>query len=54
MTMDGQEWMELDNVKKIRIMASADKCKLIRLDGSNYFKVLRKKILFRTKEGEGE
>ncbi|MBP1743603.1 MAG: inorganic polyphosphate kinase [Firmicutes bacterium] len=54
LTLDGQEWMELDKVKKVRITASPDKCKLIRLDGSNYFKVLRKKITFRTKEGEGE
>lgn len=54
MTLDGQEWMELDKVKKVRIEASPDKCKLIRLDGSEYFEVLRKKITFRTKEGEGE
>jgi NAD+ kinase len=54
MTLDGQEWMELDKVKKVRIVASPDKCKLIRLDGSNYFEVLRRKIMFRTKEGEGE
>ncbi|HSN58327.1 MAG TPA: NAD(+)/NADH kinase [Clostridiaceae bacterium] len=54
LTLDGQDWMELDKVKKVSIMASPDKCKLIRLDGSNYFKVLRKKITFRTKEGEGE
>jgi len=54
MTLDGQEWMELDMVKKVSIMASPDNCKLIRLDGSNYFEVLRRKIMFRTREGEGE
>lgn len=53
LTLDGQEWMELDKVKMVRIEASPDKCRLVRLDGSNYFKVLRKKITFRTKEGEG-
>lgn len=53
LTLDGQEWMELDKVKKVSIMASPDKCKLIRLNGSDYFSVLRKKITYRTKEGEG-
>ncbi len=54
MTLDGQEWMELVMVKKVSIMASPDKCKLIRLNGSKYFEVLRRKIMFRTREGEGE
>jgi NAD+ kinase len=53
LTLDGQEWMELDKVKMVRIEASPDKCRLVRLDGSNYFNILRKKITFRTKEGEG-
>lgn len=53
LTLDGQEWMELDKVKKVKIEASPYKCRLVRLDGSNYFEVLRKKITYRTKEGEG-
>jgi len=54
LTLDGQEWIELDKVKKVSISASKNKCRLIRLKGSNYFEVLRKKITFRTKECEGE
>lgn len=53
LTLDGQEWMELDKVKKVSIMAAKEKCKLIRTDGYNYFNVLRKKITYRTMEGEG-
>jgi len=54
LTLDGQEWIELDNVKKVSIGASENKCKLIRLEGTDYFEVLRKKITIRTKECEGE
>ncbi len=54
LTLDGQEWMELNKVKKVSIQGAEDKCRLIRLDGNNYFEVLRKKITYRTKEGEGE
>lgn len=54
LTLDGQEWTELEDVKKVTIQGSDHKCKLIRLNGSNYFEVLRKKITYRTKEGEGE
>lgn len=54
LTLDGQEWMELYEVRKVHIESSEYKCRLIRLDGNNYFEVLRKKITYRTKEGEGE
>lgn len=54
LTLDGQEWMELYEVKNVHIQNSEHKCRLIRLDGNNYFEVLRKKITYRTKEGEGE
>lgn len=53
LTLDGQEWMELDQVNKVSIMAAREKCRLIRTDGYNYFNVLRKKITYRTMEGEG-
>ncbi|MHC1721141.1 MAG: NAD(+)/NADH kinase [Clostridiaceae bacterium] len=53
LTLDGQEWMELDQVKKVSIMAAKEKCMLIRTDVYNYFNVLRKKIAYRTMEGEG-
>jgi NAD+ kinase len=54
LTLDGQEWIELDKVDNVSISASEYKCRLVRLEGTNYFEVLRKKITYRTREGEGE
>lgn len=54
LSADGQKWLELSSVKQLNICASNYKCRLIKLKENDYFKVLRKKITFRTKECEGE
>lgn len=44
LTLDGQKGVEIDQFTKITIKKSEFKCKLIRIDGYNYFDVLREKI----------
>lgn len=49
LTIDGQESVELVNTNKVNISKAQVKCKLIRLERYNYFEVLRKKIIYKTK-----
>lgn len=44
LTVDGQKSIELDKREKITIKQYDVKCKLIKIDGYDYFEVLRKKI----------
>ncbi|MFU0823815.1 NAD(+)/NADH kinase [Clostridium sp.] len=44
LTIDGQESIDLEKSRKIRVKKYNFKCKLIRINGYNYFEVLRKKI----------
>lgn len=46
--MDGQEAYEFKEDIHISVTSAPWKCKIIRLKSSNYFEILRKKILFRT------
>lgn len=54
LTMDGQESMKIDQSNYILVSCYPYKCKLVRFNDYNYFNVLRKKILIRTKESDGE
>lgn len=49
LTVDGQESVELNNSQSIFIQSSNYDCNIIKLKGYDYFKVLRKKIISRTK-----
>lgn len=54
LSVDGQEWIEIDNTKTINICRSKYTCKLVRLYNNDYFTTLRKKITYKAKECEGE
>lgn len=54
LSLDGQEALELKNEDNFTVTKANWKCKLIRINGYDYFKVLRKKIILRTKECEGD
>lgn len=54
LTLDGQEAFEIIDENSISITKAPWKCKLIRVKGYDYFEVLRKKIISRTKECEGD
>lgn len=54
LTVDGQESVELSNTNEIAIDVSPYKCKLIKLNGYNYYDLLRKKITSKSKECEGD
>jgi NAD+ kinase len=54
LTLDGQTAIEVSSLNHINIKEASFKCKLIRIEGYDYFKVLRKKIISRTKECEGD
>lgn len=54
LSVDGQEWIETDTTKMINISRSKYKCKLIKFQDNDYFTTLRKKIIYRAKECEGE
>lgn len=54
LTLDGQNSFEINNLHNIIIKEAPFKCKLVRIQGYDYFKVLRKKIISRTKECEDE
>jgi NAD+ kinase len=49
-TVDGQESVELKENSRILITSYEFKCKLIRLEGYDYFDVLREKIIWKTKK----
>lgn len=44
LTVDGQEAIDLEKCKKVIVKKYDFKCKLVRINGYNYFEVLRKKI----------
>jgi NAD+ kinase len=52
LTLDGQNSFEIGVLHHISIKEAPFKCKLVRIEGYDYFKVLRKKIISRTKECE--
>lgn len=54
LTLDGQEAFEIKEDNSISITKAPWKCRLIRVTGYDYFEVLRKKIISRTKECEGD
>lgn len=54
LTVDGQEAFQLEDEDKVLIHSSDLKCKVIRLKDYNYFDVLRTKIIWRTKDCEGD
>ncbi|MDD3224908.1 MAG: NAD(+)/NADH kinase [Clostridium sp.] len=54
LTFDGQKSFEIDDLYEICIEKAPFKCKLIRINGYDYYKVLRKKIISRTKNCEGD
>ena len=54
LTLDGQNSLEISNLHHIIIKEAPFKCKLVRIEEYDYFKVLRKKIISRTKECEVE
>lgn len=54
LTVDGQQSKELKDKDEVHISMSPYSCKLIKLEGYDYFDILRKKITSRTKECEGD
>lgn len=54
LSVDGQDWIETDNKIMVDICKSHYKCKLIRFGSNDYFNTLRKKIIYKAKECEGE
>lgn len=53
-SVDGQKPMEICDVDSIEVSTLEYKCKLLRLNDYDYFDVLRKKIILRTTECEGD
>ena len=54
LTLDGQRAIKLNNYEQIFVSVSNKKCRLIKLNDYNYFNILRKKIISRTTDCEGE
>jgi NAD+ kinase len=54
LTTDGQMVLELNNDEEVLVEVISKKCKLVKFDDYNYFKILRKKIMSRSKDCEGE
>lgn len=54
LTVDGQEVVELSDINNINIINSSFKCNVIRLEDYDYFDILRKKIIWRTRDCEGD
>jgi len=54
LTPDGQRAIKLNNYEKIVVSVSNKKCRLIKFNDYNYFSILRKKIISRTMDCEGE
>lgn len=53
-SVDGQKPMEIYDVDSIEVSKLEYNCKLLRLNDYDYFEVLRKKIILRTTECEGD
>lgn len=54
LTLDGQRAIKLNNYEKILVSVSDKKCRLVKFNDYNYFEILRKKIISRTTDCEGE
>lgn len=54
LTLDGQRAIKLNNYEKMLVNVSNKKCRLVKLNDYNYFDILRKKIISRTTDCEGE
>ena len=54
LTLDGQRAIKLNNFEKILVSVSNKKCRLVKFNDYNYFNILRKKIISRTTDCEGE
>jgi NAD+ kinase len=54
LTLDGQRAIKLNNYEKMVVNVSNKKCRLVKLNDYNYFEILRKKIISRTTDCEGE
>lgn len=54
LTLDGQRAIKLNNYEKILVSVSNKKCRLVKFNDYNYFDILRKKIISRTIDCEGE
>ena len=54
LTVDGQRAIKLNNYEKILVSVSNKKCRLVKFNDYNYFDILRKKIISRTTDCEGE
>jgi len=52
LTIDGQIYIEVNYLDKIIVGKAKSTCKLIKLAGQDYFDILRKKITYRSKEGD--
>jgi NAD+ kinase len=53
LTVDGQESLAINSNDNITVKRAPYSCKLIKLEGYDYYSILRKKITSRTKECEG-
>jgi NAD+ kinase len=54
LTLDGQRAIKLNNYEKILVNVSNKKCRLIKFNDYDYFNILRKKIISRATDCEGE
>lgn len=54
LSIDGQEWIEVDKAQSVNVCSAKNKCKLVKLNSNDYFDTLRKKVIFRSKGYEGE
>lgn len=53
LTSDGQHLLQLNNDDEVVVEALSRKCKLIKFDNYDYFSILRKKIVLRSRDCEG-
>ncbi len=54
LTSDGQNSLRLSDDASVVISGDHNKCHIVRLDGYDYFDILRKKIMWRTEEVVGD
>jgi NAD+ kinase len=54
LTGDGQTYSPSTNIERVMITQSENKCKLIKLIGNDFYRILREKLTYSTKECEGE
>lgn len=54
LTSDGQMVLELNHNEEVFVEVLSRKCKLVKFEDYNYFKILRNKIISRSRDCEGE